>query len=70
MTSRSRIKVETLEEYVIVSQDRYEATLFRRANHWQPEVCSRLDDSLALKAIDLAIPLSAIYEGVAIGAVG
>src|ERR1051325_4472128 len=29
--------IETLEEYLILSQDRYEVSLFRRANNWQPE---------------------------------
>ena len=62
--------IETLEEYLIVAQDRLEVTLFRRGNNWQPEVCSRLNDAVALKSIDLRLPLSAIYEGVEVGAAG
>src|SRR5260221_7366261 len=45
--------IETLEEYLIVAQDRLEVTLFRGGNNCQPEVFSRLNDAVALKAIDL-----------------
>jgi Uma2 family endonuclease len=55
--------IETLEEYAIVAQDRIEVTLFRRANHWQPELWTRLDDSVRLNSIALSMPLSFIYEG-------
>src|SRR5437773_10661960 len=33
--------IETLEEYVLVAQDRMEATLFRRAKPWQPEALTQ-----------------------------
>ncbi len=60
----SYIQVETLEEYVLVAQDRMEVTVFRRANKWQPEVFRRPDESVRLDSIPLALPLSAVYEGV------
>ena len=60
--------IETLEEYLIVAQDRHEVTVYRRGNDWQPELFSRLNDTVTLKAIELALPLSSIYEGLAIGA--
>jgi len=53
-----------------VAQDRLEVTLYRRANNWQPEVFSRPHQAVPLKAIDLTLPLSSIYEGVAVGAAG
>jgi Uma2 family endonuclease len=56
--------IETLQEYVIVAQDRAEATVFRRATNWSPEVVTGLTNTLKLIAIDLTLPLSAIYEGV------
>jgi Uma2 family endonuclease len=56
--------IETLEEYVIVAQERVEATLFRRANNWQPEIFNQLHDTLTLTSIDLALALSSVYEGV------
>src|SRR6266404_3018929 len=30
--------IETLEEYVLVAQDRREVTVFRRSRQWQPEI--------------------------------
>jgi Uma2 family endonuclease len=56
--------IETLEEYVIVAQDRTEVTVFRRASGWRPEVLTQPDDSLSLNSIGLTIQLSGIYEGV------
>lgn len=56
--------IETLEEYLIVAQDRVEVTLFRRAANWRPEVTTRRKDTVTLKSIGLTLPLSAIYEGV------
>ena len=61
--------IETIEEYLIVAQDRYEVILYRRDNDWQPELFSRLSDSVTLKAIELDLPLFSIYEGLALGAV-
>jgi len=58
--------IETLEECVIVSQDRLEATLFRRAEDWTAEVFSGLNESLPLRSVALKLPLSMIYEGVSI----
>jgi Uma2 family endonuclease len=60
--------IETLEEYLIASQDRHEATIFRRGNNWAPEVFTREDQALTLNSISLDLPLSLIYEGVSAGA--
>ena len=59
--------IETLEEYLIVAQDRLEATLFRRANRWQPEVFDCLERVVPLDSISLNLPLSSIYEGLPTG---
>jgi Uma2 family endonuclease len=56
--------IETLQEYVIVAQDRPEITIFRRANKWAPELVAGLSESVWLKSIDLTLAVSAIYEGV------
>ena len=63
----SYTQIETLEEYVLVAQDRMEVTLFRRANQWQPEILTRAELSLRLASIDFAMPLAGIYEGVQFG---
>ena len=60
----SYTQIETLEEYVLVAQDRMEVTLFRRANRWQPEILTRAEALLRLASIDFSLPLAGIYEGV------
>ncbi len=57
-------QIETLEEYVLVAQDRMEVTLFRRANQWRPEVLTKQDQTLALASLEFSLPLSGVYEGV------
>lgn len=60
----SYTQIETLEEYVLVAQDKMEVTVFRRANKWQPEIANKPDLQLRLPSLDFALPLSAVYEGV------
>lgn len=60
----SYIQIETLEEYVILSQDKMEATLFQRSALWQPQVMQLPDDQLAIKSLDFSLKLSAIYDGI------
>ena len=60
----SYIQIETLQEYVLVAQDKMEVTVFRRRNKWQPEVVQRADESLHLNSLEFSLPLSGIYEGV------
>ena len=57
-------QIETLEEYVLVAQNRMEVTLFRRANQWRPEVLTKPDQTLALASLEFSLPLSGVYEGV------
>jgi Uma2 family endonuclease len=59
-------QIETLEEYVLVAQDKMEVTLFRRANHWQPEVLVQPEQALHLPSLDFRLALNALYEGVAV----
>jgi hypothetical protein len=46
---------------VLVAQDKPEVTVFRRSNHWQPEVIKGRDDPLRL---GFALSLRAIYDGI------
>lgn len=57
-------QIETLEEYVLVAQDRIEITVFRRENHWQPEVLLKPEQQFRLKSLDFHFPLQKVYEGV------
>ena len=59
--------IETLEEYVMVAQDRVEVTVIRRANNWQPEVLTQLTQTVEIKSLGLPLSAAAIYEGVGRG---
>lgn len=60
----SYTQIETLEEYVLVAQDKMEVTVFRRAAQWQPEVLRQPDQDLRLTSLEFRIPLRDVYEGV------
>jgi Uma2 family endonuclease len=60
----SYTQIETLEEYVLVAQDKIAVTVFRRANEWQPAIANKPDLQLRLPSLEFAIPLNAVYEGV------
>ncbi|MBA4150479.1 MAG: Uma2 family endonuclease [Verrucomicrobia bacterium] len=60
----SYLQIETLEEYVLVSQNKMEVTVFRRKENWRPEIITAAEQQQRLLSLDFAIPLSSIYEGV------
>jgi Uma2 family endonuclease len=55
--------IETLEEYILVAQDKMEVTIFRRQNNWWPEILPQAEETLRLPSIGVALPLSMVYEG-------
>src|SRR5437762_591989 len=57
-------QIETLEEYVLVAQDRIEVTLFRRAIGWQPEILDRAEQVLLLPSLKFSLPIKSLYGGV------
>ena len=52
----------TLEEYVLVAQDRREVTIFRRATGWQGEIFTAADAVVEFRSVKQAMSLTAIYE--------
>jgi Uma2 family endonuclease len=54
--------IATLEEYVLVAQDRPHVELQRRADNWQPMVVTSLDATAEFHSIGLSLPLTQIYE--------
>ena len=56
--------IETVEEYVLVAQDRMEVTAFRRAAGWAAEVLTRPQEKLALPSLGFSLEMAAVYEGV------
>lgn len=55
---------QSLEEYVLVAQDRSEVTIFRRATGWQGEVFTAPEATVEFQAVKQAMTVAAIYEGV------
>jgi len=57
-------QIETLEEYVLVAQDKMEVTVFERVCQWQPKISTAPEQSLQLPSLQFSQPLNEIYEGV------
>src|SRR6266567_9456170 len=55
--------IETLDEYVLVAQDRREVTLFRRSRQWQPEILKQPEETLEVASLAFTLRLDGIYEG-------
>ena len=52
----------SLQEYLLISQDRQAITLFRRKNNWQPELF-RNGEQFTLESLECTLPLAEIYNG-------
>jgi Uma2 family endonuclease len=61
-------RVESLDEYVTASQKRPEVTIYRRADHWRPDVAVGLRAVAEFRSFGLSVPLAEIYEGVVFAA--
>lgn len=63
--------VPTLDEYLIIDQERQRAELYRRKGDigWT-HLIFETGDTLELASVGLALPLAALYEGTDVGAPG
>lgn len=57
-------QIPTLEEYVLVAQDKPEVTLLRRDDGWKPTLITALESPAEFRSIGLSLPLARIYEQV------
>jgi Uma2 family endonuclease len=57
-------QIPTVEEYVIASQEELELLCHRRMANWVPERIAGTAATLDLRSIDLALPLTEIYDRV------
>jgi Uma2 family endonuclease len=55
--------IPTLEEYVLIEQDRVEIEVFRKSEGWQATYYY-IDDDITFTSIDLTIPVLEIYQRV------
>jgi Uma2 family endonuclease len=58
------IQLPSLEEYVLVEQDKIEVTVHRREVEWRPELLTGADAVLKLKSIGFEMTLREVYEEV------
>lgn len=56
------IQIETLEEYVVVAQDKVEVTVYRRANNWKAEIFTAPQQEITFGSVGLRMRVSEIYE--------
>lgn len=62
----SYIRIESLDAYVLVAQDRTEVTVLQRAGDWKPQVLRGPHSSVEIDCLTFSLPLSSLYEGVAV----
>ena len=55
--------IPTLEEYVLIEQDRVEIEISRRSTNWQP-VFYFIDDDITFESIELTLPVLELYQRV------
>lgn len=57
-------QIESLEEYVLVSQKEMHVTVFIRAQNWRPVVYSKPHEMVTLPSLGFQLSVGEIYEGV------
>ena len=57
-------QMPTLEEYVIVAQDRREVTVFRRADRWGGEAFTAPESVVEFRSVKQSLTVAEIYEDV------
>ncbi|MBM3852091.1 MAG: Uma2 family endonuclease [Verrucomicrobia bacterium] len=55
-------QIPTVDEYVLVSQDRPEVTLHRRDENWEPRLLAGVEAVAEFRSIKFSLPLARIYE--------
>jgi Uma2 family endonuclease len=55
-------RIPSLEEYVLVAQDKPEVTLHRRSEKWTPEVVVAVEAVVEFRSIAFSLPLARIYD--------
>lgn len=61
---KSYVQVPTLEEYVIVAQERREVTIFRRSADWIGETYTAPEAAIEFRSLKQSMTLAEIYEDV------
>lgn len=56
-------RVEAIEEYVLIAQNRPRVIVHRRAEEWRPMLYAGMDSRVEFRSIGLHMPLTQIYQG-------
>jgi hypothetical protein len=57
-------RIESLTHYVVLAQDRREATVFARSEAFEPRVLTAADAAIDLAPLGVSIPLADTYRDV------
>jgi Uma2 family endonuclease len=60
-------RIDKLTHYIVLAQDRREATVFARLNEFEPRTLKAANANLELEPLGIAIPLADIYRDVSLG---
>ena len=63
----SYTRIESLTHYVVLAQDRREATVFARSNDFNPQILKAADAKIEIEPLGISIPLADIYRDVPLG---
>jgi len=55
-------QIKSLQEYVLVEENRLRVTIFRRENHWQPESLQLPTHQMRIPSLEFSLPLASVYE--------
>jgi Uma2 family endonuclease len=56
-------RVYSIEEYVLLEQDKHQVIVHRRAENWKPHLYTGPEAIAEFRCIDLSVPLERIYRG-------
>jgi Uma2 family endonuclease len=57
------IQIDSLEEYALISQDAVEVTVFRRADHWKPQIMRSTSEVVRFESCGIEVAVADIYHG-------
>lgn len=58
------VTATTLEEYVLVAQNKMEVTLHRRRTNWAAEIYTAAEATFLLESVDLEMSVGLLYENI------
>jgi len=56
--------IDSVEEYVLASQNEHKLTIYRRSDGWQPQVYAGVEAGAEFHSISLTLPLSELYDDI------